>query len=148
MSVRVWRMGQDQYFHSQFPDIIAALELNINSLELLAIVVSVKLWGARWKGKRIRILCDNMTSVCVLNSGAAKDSFLQACLREICYLAAIHEFEIRARHLAGVENRVADLCSRLHLSDSYKRLFHESNKTWQLQPQTVPTKFFEFCHPW
>ena len=51
---------EGQYFHAQFPDFILAHCPSINSLELLAIVVAIKLWGASWKGKRIRILCDNI----------------------------------------------------------------------------------------
>jgi hypothetical protein len=43
----------------------------------------------------------------VLNSGFTKDEFMQCCLREICFIAATHEFEIRAKHIAGKENRIA-----------------------------------------
>jgi hypothetical protein len=32
--------------------------------------------------------------------------FLQNCLRELCFIAAMHEFEVRAVHLAGSENRI------------------------------------------
>ena len=36
---------EGQYFHAQFPDFILAHRPSINSLELLAIVVAIKLWG-------------------------------------------------------------------------------------------------------
>ena len=42
-----------------------------------------KLWSATWRGMRIRVLCDNITSVKVLNPGAYRDEFLQECLREL-----------------------------------------------------------------
>ena len=138
---------EGQYFHSQFPDFIIVRSLCINSLELLAIVVACKLWGATWRGMRIRVLCDNMTSVQVLNSGASRDEFLQECLREICFLAALHEFEIRAQHIAGVDNRVADLCSRLHLSD-HKQMFDKCNALWGLHRQSVTPELFQFSHLW
>ena len=138
---------EGQYFHAQFPDFILAHRPSINSLELLAIVVAIKLWGASWKGKRIRILCDNMVSVQVLNSGAARDEFLQDCLREICFFLALYEVELRAQHIAGIENRVADLCSRLHLPDHHK-MFHECNKVWGLEPQVVSPELFKFRHLW
>jgi hypothetical protein len=38
--------------------------------------------------KKVVINCDNMVSVRVLNTGASRNSFLQSCLREICYIAA------------------------------------------------------------
>ena len=137
-----------EYFACQFPECIASLSLDINALELLSIVVAAKLWGDRWKGKRILLYCDNTTSVNVLNSGAARNVFLQTCLREICLLAAQYEFEIRAQHIAGVRNRQADLCSRMHLSEDYRRSFLESNRTWLLQERKVPDHFFLFSHTW
>jgi len=39
---------------------------------------------------------------------------MQSCLRDICYLAAVHGFEVRVRHIVGVENRAADHLSRWH----------------------------------
>ena len=35
---------------------------------------------------------------------------MQSCLRDICYLAAVHGFEVRARHIVGVENRAPIIC--------------------------------------
>jgi hydroxyacyl-ACP dehydratase HTD2-like protein with hotdog domain len=48
-----------------------------------------------------------------LNSGSTKDSFMQNCLRELCFVEATHEFEVRAKHIAGEENRLAVYLSRL-----------------------------------
>ena len=39
---------------------------------------------------------------------------MQSCLRDICYLAAVHGFEDRSRHIVCVENRAADYLSRWH----------------------------------
>ena len=41
-----------------------------------------------------------------------RNSFLNSCLRELCYLAAIHEFKIRAVHVPGVSNCYTDILSR------------------------------------
>ena len=139
---------EGEYFHALFPLHILLQNLHINALELLAVVVALKLWCVRWAGKRLLIYCDNMTSVQVINSGATRDVFLQSCLREICFLAAVHEFELQARHLSGVENRVADLCSRLHLSANHAALFHKENLLWQLQQREVPPEYFKFLHSW
>ena len=32
---------------------------------------------------------------------------MQSCLRRISYLATVHRFKVRTRHIVGVENRVA-----------------------------------------
>ena len=122
--------------------------LHINALELLAVVVALKLWCVRWAGKRLLIYCDNMTSVQVINSGATRDVFLQSCLQEICFLAAVHEFDLQARHLSGLQNSVADLCSRPHLSANHAALLHKEDLLWQLHQREVPPDYFIFLHSW
>ena len=71
---------QGEFFHSRFPSRLIEHHLHINSLELLTIVVSLKLLGHCWSGKRVRFYCDNESSVVVLNSGRARDDFMQQCL--------------------------------------------------------------------
>ena len=117
-----------EYFACRFPGTVAGRSLDINCLELLAIVVAVKLWGHKWKSQRILLNCDNMTSVTVMNSGATRHLFLQLCLREINFLAAKFDCEIRAQHIEGDRNHRADLCSRMHLSEAYRQRFLENNK--------------------
>ena len=38
-------VSSNQFFHSRFPSFITQNQLHINSLELLAVVIAVKLWG-------------------------------------------------------------------------------------------------------
>ena len=71
-------------------------------------------------------MCDNNTLVTVINTGKSRNSFLQNCLRELCFIAAIHEFEVCAVNLAGSENRIADFLSRWHLSNEFKDKFYTS----------------------
>ena len=89
----------DQYFHSVFPDFILSQHLDINCLELLTIIVALKLWGSRWKGLHLTIRCDNEVAITVLNTGRYRNPFLTSRLREICYLSALFEFEVRAVQL-------------------------------------------------
>ena len=99
-------------FHAIFPPFISAQTLDISSLELLTIIVALKLWGARWAGLRITVCCDNKAAVTVVNTGRCRNPFMNSCLREICYFAAIYEFEVRAVHVPRVSNHFADLLSR------------------------------------
>ena len=105
----------DLYFHKIFPKFIQKKKLHINALELLSLVVSLKLWTYRLQGLKVVIYCDNSSSVTVVNSGACMNSFMQSCLREICFLAASYEFVLKCLHLTTVENRLADLLSRWDL---------------------------------
>ena len=54
-----------------------------------------------------------------INSGRMQDPILAACLRELWFLAASYEFELRAVHLSSAANRLADLLSRWHLNPKF-----------------------------
>ena len=86
---------------------------------MLVVIVAVQIWGKKLKGKTLLIFCDNEASVTVINSGSTKDSFMQNCLRELCFVEATHEFEVRAKHIAGEENRLADYLSRWHIHSRF-----------------------------
>ena len=101
----------EKYFHCQFPDQILAHNLSISCLEMLTLVVCLRLWCKELSRKKIVIYCDNLASCIVINSGKAKCNFLQKCLREVCFLASVYEFEARAVHLDSESNRLADCLS-------------------------------------
>ena len=105
-----------RFFHVSFPYFILNQNLHINLCEMLAIVVALKLWGKYFVGKRIVINCDNLVSVRVLNTGATRNTFLQSFLREICFIAAMDQFELKALHIDGCSNRIPDLLSRWDIS--------------------------------
>ena len=88
-----------KYFHCRFPSKIA--NNNINVCEMLAIMVCLKLWGKHFAGKRIQIFCDNESVCQVVNSGRTRNDMLQSCLRELTFISAKMEFQIRAIHLSG-----------------------------------------------
>ena len=84
------------YFHTKFPDVIVNKEYDINILEILSVIICLKLWGYAFRGKRIQVYCNNNAVCTVINSGRSKCSILQDCLREIAFLSAISECQIRA----------------------------------------------------
>ena len=141
-----WSGGQ--YFHCTFPEDILEKNLHINALELLAVIVAMKTWGEFWAGRRIQILCDNMTSVTVINKGSTRDTFLQQCLREIAYVTARFEFEIHASHIIGRENRIPDLLSRWHLNEHYRIQFLKETKDIQTSELKIPQIYFAFSQQW
>ena len=118
-------VSSDQYFHTEFPRFISEQDLAIHKLEFLAVLVGARIWGAKFRGLRIRIFCDNQSVVDVINSSKTKDSFMATCLRELWLVASTFEFELRAVHLPGEENRVADWLSRWHLGEKYQNAFNE-----------------------
>ena len=92
--------------------------------------------------------CDNMVSVTVMNTGSTSDVFLQACLRELVFVAATREFEIRGVHIPGVSNRIPDALSRWELDVKFPPLFRSLVGTEPVQEVYVHVGLFEFLHNW
>ena len=143
-----WFCERQEFFHSRFPEWVLQANLSINALELLTVMVAVKVWGRHWRGKRIVIHCDNEVSVMVLNTGRARNEFLQSCLREIEFTAARFEFELRANHIAGIENRIPDALSRWHEGERYKDQFRANVKGMEVAEVFVYEGLFRFVNDW
>ena len=105
----------EEFCKGGFPPFISGQQLHISALEMLALIVAVKVWKGKFRGLRVGVKCDNEATVIVINSGKSRDPFMQACLRELCFVCAKGEFEVWAEHIAGVNNRLPDLLSRWDL---------------------------------
>ena len=64
-----------RFFHAKFPNFIKSSKFHITALEILAIIICLKLWGRKFKGKRIIVFSDSNSACIVVNSGKAKCSF-------------------------------------------------------------------------
>ena len=102
---------QSEYIHAEFPEEIKKLSLGINALELLTVVIEAKVWGKKWCGMRVVFRCDNETSVMVLNTGRAYNSFVLECFREMGFGADKWEIAMKGVHIPGVGNRIPDALS-------------------------------------
>ena len=92
--------------------------------------------------------CDNEVSVTVLNTGRSHNTFLLSCLREIELLAARFEFEIRANHIPGVENRISDALSRWWMNPRYEHEFWSQVQGLNAKEVFVYEGLFEFAVDW
>lgn len=141
-----WMNGR--FFHTSFPKFILDQNLHINLCELLTIMVALKLWGSYFSSKKILINCDNLVSVRVLNTGATRNTFLQSCLREICFIAAVNNFDVKAKHIAGCENRIPDSLSRWDLNSKFRDNFSCLTKDLDIIEDDLNSSFFSFNHDW
>ena len=94
------------------------------------------------------VYCDNLVSVEVINTGRCRNPFMLKCLRELLFCAAQFEFEIRASHIKGVDNRIADRLSRWYLDKSASAEFYRMTNHISKLEYTVTAKHFEFTHDW
>ena len=146
-----WFGSHRAYFHTKFPDSIKSQfnsKHHIAQLEMLTVVLACKVWGHLLSGKRILILCDNEASVVAINQQRAHNDFLQACSRELAFVCATHEFQLRSRHIKGVDNRIPDFLSRWDLSDSYINKFFLEIGSGASYEYQIKDSLFEFCADW
>ena len=135
------------FFHAEFPEFISIQNLDINSLELSTIVVPLKLWDHLWRGLCLTVRCDNEVAVTAFNSRRCRNAFINSCLREVWFLTATHEFEIRAVHLPGVLNSEADMLSRWNEPSRAKDQFLHHVQRDQLIAVSVPMACFQLDSP-
>jgi len=56
--------------------------------------------------------CDNQAVVEVINSGSSKDVILMHLLHALFFISAHNDFAVKATHIQGERNTVADAISR------------------------------------
>ena len=132
-----------EYFRFTFPQELKDKVSGINQLEAITVVMALKLWGPSLRGLKFVIRCDNQTTVAVINKGSAHEEFLQACAREIAFLACKYEFEMNAVHIPGVENTLPDWLSRTCIDAKFLHLFRAAtDDSWsELQMNSDCWKF-------
>ena len=107
---------------------------HINYLELLAVFLALQQWTQFLRGTMILIRSDNSTVVQYLNKqGGTRSPTLCRLTRMIWDLCLAHGMWIKAAHIAGKENTIADSLSR-------GRALPTSSE-WSLHPQTIQEVF-------
>ncbi len=105
----VWR---NEWFQIRWDSLPATSEWGIMPKEMLPIVVAAAVWGHRWKDGRILARCDNTAVVAAINAGACKERWSMHLLRCLALVETTLSLSVRAVHIKGVDNGIADDLSR------------------------------------
>ena len=81
-----------------------SLRCNINYLELFPVLIAARHWGPSWTNKRICVETDNTQAMVFINKGSCKNPIPMYWLWELFWLSVRHNFHLRERHLAGINN--------------------------------------------
>lgn len=92
------------------------VDYHITVKELVPVVLAAAMWGAGWRGKTIKVLCDNSAVISIINGGTSKNQEAMHLRRCLAFVAAKFEFYMFAVHIKGEENTLADALSRDNLS--------------------------------
>ena len=94
-----------------------SVNMHITHLEMINMVVTLRTWGHLWKGLIVKFRCDNLAVVHVSNSGRTRDPFLATCARNMWWLCAHFDIELKVEHVEGIKNVEADALSRIYSSN-------------------------------
>ena len=94
---------------------------NIAFLEFYPIVLSLHLWGHEMTNSRILFFTDNEALVHVINKQSCCDKELMFFVRKMVLVCLSHNICFKAKHIPGVQNKLADSLSRLQLQ-TFKQL--------------------------
>ena len=101
--------------------------------ELYPIVVAASLWGSEWTSRSILVYSDNQATVAIINKGRSSSLPIMSLLRRLTWLTVTNNFIIRAAHVPGHLNAIADSLSRL-LFQRFRQLAPEAD----FHPTPVP----------
>lgn len=104
-----------QWSAGKWPDSWRKADLlgNLVLLELFPIVMAVEIWQQEFKNKRVLFHCDNLGVVQAINKISASSPPVVRFLRHLVLLCLCLNCYVRAVHVPGVTNNVADALSRL-----------------------------------
>ena len=97
-------------------------------LEMLALVIAAATWGHAWTGKRIVFNCDCMSVVAAIQKRRSKQPDLDHLTRVLVTVAANYAFDLRARHIPGRTNKIADILSRQGDSADFRRAMPNADR--------------------
>lgn len=106
--------GENWFYLNWSLDCPAFSDSHINVKEVLAAVGAAHFWGHKWRNKKIILFTDNSVTVSGINKGTSRNKVIMGLLRYLFWLSASNNFVLKACHIPGVNNIVADTISRLH----------------------------------
>ena len=106
--------------------VVSKATKNIGLLELFPIIVAFELWGRFFANKRILIHSDNKGVLFAINCLSSKSENVIKLLRYFVLLCLKFNIWVKARHVPGKQNTLADALSRLQMT-RFRLLFPEAD---------------------
>ena len=129
-----WGCGaffQGSWFQWQWPPDWAPI--SIMAKELVPILLSAVTWGPQLARSITLFQCDNLSLVTAISKGSSREPKVMQLLRCLWFFVAFFDIELRAEHIAGSNNFVAD-----HLSRNNMQSFFSLHLQGSLLPVPLP----------
>ena len=142
-----WNWSASQYFSMRFPTWLCSPDIPIHIKEFLVLIVSCKIWGKSWAGKRIALHCDNDSICDTIVYLKPKDAELQNCLREFLLIVCKYNFHPVILKIGTKENHLADFISRNFNRVDIDKVFND-NGVPNMMPVDVTDDEFLYTADW
>ncbi|XP_049902504.1 uncharacterized protein LOC126391655 [Epinephelus moara] len=106
-----------RWFAAAWPSEFESLDVESRSpssalYELYPVIIATLIWGHEWSKKCITIHSDNTAVVDIINKGRSHSPAIMPFTRRLTLISAQHQFNLRASHIPGHHNAIADSLSR------------------------------------
>ena len=112
--------------------------ISIEKQELFPIVVPCARWHPFLAGNCLQFWCDNISVVSVINAGHSKAPRIMDLVRLLVLLSMKHNFVVRAHHVAGVSNEIANALSRFE-TQRFQALAPDADQSSCIIPPSLMT---------
>ena len=106
---------------------------DITFLELFPVVVALSIWKDELKNKRILFHIDNDSVVTIINKKSCKSERVMALVRKLVLVCLEFNILLKAEHIQGVQNTIADSLSRCNFQ-KFRHLCPDADP----QPAAIP----------
>ena len=110
---------------------------NIAFQELLPIVLACAVWGDRWHNASVRVFCDNMATVAIVNSGYSKVTSIMHLVCCLFFIRATFNLHLEATQIPGAFNHLADAVSHDNIAFLYSQVSAAPLSRTSIPPQLV-----------
>lgn len=112
--------------------------LHINYKEISTVVTAVDNWANMWVGKTVIIHTDSVVTKAAINKGYSKNAYVNSLLRKMAWKCAKWNIKLKAVHVSGCINIMADTISRLHEPKNIERFLQLLGRWHHGPPPTSP----------
>ena len=130
-------MGRWNYLVFKY-DMPKVSTLHINYKEISAVVTAVDNWANMWAGKTVIIHTDSVVTKAAINKGYSKNAYVNLLLRKMAWKCAKWNIKLKAVHVSGCINIMADTISRLHEPKNIERFLQLLGRWHHGPPLTSP----------
>ena len=126
---------------------VRRMKLDIECLELFALVAAAETWIHKFKNRKIIVYCDNQNVCRAVNKTSTSCMKCMVLVRKLIFKCMTENVDIFAQYIKSKANKFADMLSRDQLTD-FKAEAAKDNLEIKLEPTDVPISMWPMEKIW